>query len=219
MQITSPGYRFLRCKGGASRKSEGNWKIKITLFFNKRSDRSVLTLYTAVVPCTLMYALCMLCVRLWTLNWQIKHVQSIQWITISRKVVKCYSFGYRLLSQLPEIRWLKTWLGIYSKPYRLGGSVGPRKRPDGGFGRLNLSLEILFVGQRIFFKSLNLGFDCKWLRLQKMRSSRSYLMVTVWKCWQPLKQPSPGANVYKKLVPKMVLYQLRRNSLNIYAYL
>ena len=37
MQITSPGYRFLRCKGGASRKSEGNWKIKITLFSTKEA--------------------------------------------------------------------------------------------------------------------------------------------------------------------------------------
>ena len=49
--------------------------------------------------------------------------------------------------------------------------------------------------------------------------SSSYLMVTLTPIGDRPQQPSPDVNVYKKLVPKMVLYQLLRNSLNIYAYL
>ena len=44
-------------------------------------------------------------------------------------------------------------------------------------------------------------------------------MVTLSFIGDRPQQPSPGVNVYKKLVPKMVLYQLLRNSLNIYGYL
>ena len=47
----------------------------------------------------------------------------------------------------------------------------------------------------------------------------SYLMVTLSFIGDRPQQPSPVVNVYKKLVPKMVLYQLLRNSLNIYGYL
>ena len=49
--------------------------------------------------------------------------------------------------------------------------------------------------------------------------SSSYLMVTLTPIDDRPQQPSPDVNVYKKLVPKMALYQLLRNSLNIYPYL